>query len=116
MSKKPKKSEPIIKNENYGFTRKFSERELESKKEELSGKLMEKYEQEQAIIQAKEKIKAIDRNLNRLGDLIREGGEKVWEECEVKIYRDTMKKEYYFDDELVGTEEAEEEDFQLEIE
>jgi len=118
---KKEKSTPqdnvITKTEQHSFTLKFSEDQLKAKQIELQNKLFEKYNLEQEILEAKEKIKTVDRDLKNLHDEIKEGGEHMsWEDCEVKIYRDTNKKEFYYEGVLVDTLEAEEEDFQLEIE
>ena len=115
MATKKKKDDMIEKKEFYSFTKKFSDRELKQTQNELSEKLMEKYNHEQTIVRAKEAIKAGERELKNLSDQIQDGGVDEYEECEVKIYRSTNKKEYYHEGELVGEEEAEEEDFQMEI-
>lgn len=117
MTAKKKKNDDVIeKKEHYSFTKKFTDRELKAKQTELSEKLMEKYNHEQIIVRAKDAIKAGEREPKNLSDEIQEGGVDEYEECDVKICRSTNKKEYYYEGELVGEEEAEEEDFQLEIE
>lgn len=118
MAKKKAKQDNVIeKTEQHSFTKKFSEQEISEKRASLSELLMEKFNEEQKIVSAKEAIKNGERKLKEVSKEVTDGGEWMsWTECEVKIYRDTNKKEYYYEGVLVDEVQAEEEDFQLEIE
>lgn len=63
----------------------------------------------------KEKIKFNGNENKNIHTELERGGERMHEECEVKIYRDRNEKDYYYKGNLVGTEPADEEDFQTEI-
>lgn len=117
MTKKKVKQENVItKTVQHSFRRKFNEKELKERQNVLSELLMLKFNEEQKIILAKEAIKATERKLTEAGEEVSSGGEDMnWEECEVKIYRDTNIKEFYYEGVLVDTMDADEEDFQLEI-
>lgn len=113
---KKKEENVVIKHDvSHRFVKKFTPEEIEEKNKNLSDLLMEKFKYGQSILQAKESIKSADSKLNEISREIARGGETVWEDCEVRAYRDTNIKEYYFQGELVDTEEADEDDFQLEI-
>lgn len=104
------------KKEDYSFTKKFKDSDIAEKQKNLSEQLMQKYNLERQIISSKNQIKSIEQNITSIGKELKDGGERMtYEECDVKIYRKTNKKEYFYENELVGEKEAEEEDFQLEI-
>ncbi len=111
-----KEENVIIKTEHQRVLIKFKPEELEEKTTQLQGLLMEKFKSENLIETCKISIKDFDQKLKKVQEELTLGGIKTYEECEVRIYRDIMKKHFYFEGVLVDEEDAYEDDFQLEIE
>ena len=111
-----KKLQPIIKRkEQHNFTLTFDAKELKEKKEELSGLLTSNWELERLITESKDQIKANLRKAGLLGTVIKDGGDRVWEECNVEINPNTMKKECFYKGKLVDTEDIDDDDLQTAI-
>lgn len=68
------------------------------------------------MFRLKEEIKQLNGKISFLFKKIDEGGVDEYEECDVVIDANEMTKNYYFDNELVGEEVADENYLQLEIE
>ena len=117
MSKKASKKDSNIirKKEQENITTKFSPAKLAAKEKEFSLLCVEKAKAESKINSLKEAIKSGNYKLNSLAKELEAGGESGWEECDVEINIKDRTKKYFFEGELVKEEEADESDFQLEI-
>lgn len=120
MSKKAKTPKTIKKREHFSFTKKFSEKELKAKQNEFQQLCVERYKKEEEVklktAELKNELNTIVRSASFLSGQIADGGIHEYDECEVEIDTIKMTKKYYFDGQLVGEEEADESDLQLEIE
>lgn len=114
--KKTKSSDVIKKKEDHSFTKKYSVNELAEKENEFSKACADKVKKENLIEKLKGEIKDEQHKLKRLASDIEDGGEDAYEECDVEIIISEMKKNYYYEGELVDSEEADDSDLQLEIE
>jgi hypothetical protein len=108
--------EIIRKKERNRVVIKFTPEKLNELENQLTQLLKEKFKNEQAILQAKECIKDLERKTRNLSELFKDGGESENVVCDVEIYPAEKLKKYFYNGELVETEEMSEYDLQMEIE
>lgn len=114
MSKK-KTNEVLKKKEHFSFTKKFTPKQLVEKEKEFSILCVEKSKKESLIEKYKDEVKNSQSLIRRLSSVIEDGGVDEYEECDVEVHVGEMKKKYFYEGELVGEEDADENDLQTEI-
>lgn len=114
MSKKKTKAEEPkrIYKETIDIEVEKSQDEIQGSKDKLQDLVMEKYNLEQSIEKAKLQLKEMAHKLKRATEECELTTRTEEVEAIVKVYANSMKKEYYVNDELHKTEDADRWDLQ----
>lgn len=117
-SQAPAPSEPRIirRKEMNRIELPYSAEQMQEFENELDKYLKDRFKAEQKILEAKEDLKTTNGYLESVGKKIRTGTYPERVECDVEIRVDEKKKLYFYEGNLVETEEMDDYEVQLEIE